>query len=210
MQFASSTVASSVFPSGSKIIVETTEGLPEYYGLGYERPTLYNCSTNPCTTTVFNNFTELVSGYQTPSGTATPTGQLSFWMGSSSTYSGPWYFGTFDLESATSTGGKMTVWKSSNGSQPEKLTEKASYTIKTVYGQSVLVINPSSTVLAARAQVTGSSIGFEQLFGMRDGKLYSGEYGSAAANNLESQSGNWNKTAAEAIIKAMGASTLPQ
>lgn len=210
LQYADSTVASTVFPSGSKIIVETTEGLPEHYGLGYNRPALYNCSTNPCTTTVFNNFTDLVLGYETPSGNATPTNQLGFWMGSGSTYSGPWYFGTFDLESATSTGGQMTVWKSSNGSQPEKLTEKATFTIKTVYGQPVLVINPSSTVLAARAQITGSSIGFEQLFGVRDGKLYSGEYGSAAAHNLESQSGNWNKTAAEAIIKAMGASTLPQ
>lgn len=213
-------------PAGSKLILGKPEYTEDTYGLNSKQVSVYNynCSVQPCTSTYLTSFSELLSQYATPSGTATPSGSnlYWFWTGSSGgqNVDGPWYAGTFDSEGKTDAGGNMTVWKqakewNATGNYYDyKWTkvdgEKSTYTIKTVAGEKILLVNLSASPMALRVKNTGTTARSEQIFAVRDGKLYDGWYNSAQVQNEHQGGGNWNKTAAETIAKAMGASSLPQ
>lgn len=200
-------LGNTLMPTGAKLITGRSENDKDDYVLeSGATVSHYECSTNPCTKKDFGSFAAFMSAY----------GSLRY--GFSVTRSGsipegePHYSGTFDSEGATESGGTMTVWKSENGMSPIKMEgEKASYTFRTVAGEKLLVIHPSSSVLAQREKLTGNKVGIETFFAIFGGKLYFGDYRSVQAQKLEESDGVlWNKIAAEAIAKAMGASKLPQ
>ena len=202
--FLSDTAKATVLPPGSKLIAESEVYTTDEYRLNYSTVKNYSsCSSSPCDGTVLTSLDALLALYATQT---TFNGQHGrwFWYGSNWNYDAPSAVGTFDT-GGSATGGTMSVWKQNSSYQWVKQDEKASYDIKTVFGQQVLIINPPASVLNART--TASS---EELFAVRDGKLYSGEYASAATRAKFSSHGNWNAIAMDALIKASGGTGLPK
>lgn len=203
-------------PAGSKLSLDKDEYATDQYEIGIDQVVAYDHCDNAgsCSDKPLNTFEELLAMFSTPAGTDFPNRTMPLRTAASDNSSdSSVYHATFDPESKSDTGGTMTVWKNvaaSGFSFTKVAGEKATYTIKTIAGEKVLLITPSASALALRYQNTGTTARSEQIFAVRDGKLYYGSYDSPQARAQHSNDGNWNKTAAEFIIKAMGASALPQ
>lgn len=209
LMYSASTVGDTVFPLGSKLIQTRGEGQGDRYWLDSYPVTVSTFNGTAYQNTPLTSLDALLTSYATPSAPVSPVNMVYFTT-NGNTPVNTQYYGTFDA-GGTSNSGQMTVWEMKNGNPLVRLSEKASYSIQTVFGQTVLITKPSATPLAAREKNTGSQLGGERIFSVRAGKVYQGAFQSSAASTSINSAGiSWNRTAAQAIIKAMGVNTLPQ
>jgi WD40 repeat protein len=122
--------------------------------------------------------------------TTTATGSSAAYTG----WSGLYY--SFNT-GGTSTGGTVSLWRSSSYdsvtkvSTPPAVIGQAKYSIRTVHGQTVLVIE---------APAPGNDDGSLVMFAVKEGSLYRGSVRSASATG--SAPGMFNKTMINAILAA--------
>ncbi len=91
----------------------------------------------------------------------------------------------------TSTGGTVSLWSQPSGTTSRKVIGQAKYSIRTVHGQQMLVIE---------APVPDNDLGELVMFAVKGGYLYSGSVRPASAKG--SVDGLFNKTMINAILAA--------
>ena len=180
-------------PSGAKVQTLTLKGNATAEGyLLYTSP--YSCLASNCTSQTFGSFSGFIDAYKTEA----TLGKNAIYFHTNTTGA---LYATFDA-GGTAAGGNMTVWKhvfSSSGGDFFKQSETAKYEYRTVNGQTIMVVSPPRSVLAARTQPEG-----EKIYAVLDGKVFSGALISVADQNIGAPTLKLNKVATEAIFKMLG------
>lgn len=167
------------FPEGSKVHLTVFSNLTDEYQIWGESPV-----TGPDNAPLFN-IANFMNAYATGS-----TG-IRFYPDRDSAFSF-----TFDLSGTGAKSGNVTLWRSCStaGIQPcFTPLGKATYEIKTVHGQDVLIVR-----VKPKEEAPGNFF----LFGVRGGNLYSGVYRPAFTGSVTD--GFLNKTAMNAVLKKAG------
>lgn len=164
------------FPEGSKIHLTVFTNLTDEYQIWGKNPV--TGPKNEGLTSISN----LIAAYATPS------------SGSPGIRFKPYDYSSFSFTFDASTNpnsGTVSLWVACNalGSICDKPAGTATYEIKPVHGQNVLIV---------RAQPFDESPGNFFLFGVKDGNLYSGVYRPAFTGSVADEF--LNKTAMDAIL----------
>ena len=173
---APAALAGSIFPSGSKLFWMQFAPLADDYRLR-DLVNQVVCTATACSNTVLANIAELISANATANNSYRQWNNLVF---------------SFNA-GGTATGGTVSLWGppcTSVSCLPPGKIGAASYEIRTVSGQPILIINSPAP--------NGEYV----MFSAVNGKLYGGSY--TPAGIFSSSEAEYNKTALNAILSAAG------